>query len=242
MNGLAARLDPRSKAAIWLSMIATGLLLPAGPRLAIYVICLLGFISPLAGCLRASIAFGLKVILPTIAMLALVYGLLAPPGEAQPGFAERIVAGVLTGAFIGARLMAIAVATLAFVATTRQMEFASCLCTLGIPSWLAAVFVSSFNMHAVVIRKTRQIVDAQRARGLKPKGILLGRIRMYAPILRPLLFGMILSAIERSALWQTRGYIEVAGRRQLRFRRPDAWALGFALFLPCSAGVLRWAI
>jgi energy-coupling factor transporter transmembrane protein EcfT len=143
---------------------------------------------------------------------------------------------------IAARLFVISASTIGFTAAVPLMELAGGLRTLGMPVSIAAVFISSFNIYFLTKQKTRQIIDAQRSRGLRPKGLILGRARMYIPILRPLLFGMLLAAVERSSLWQSRGYLSFIGHQSLGIRQRDCIAMFMALMVVLAAVLSRWIV
>jgi energy-coupling factor transporter transmembrane protein EcfT len=188
----------------------------------------------------------LKLIVPTLIMLLIVYGLLLRGPEHTRVFSLGGVAVSLLGLerslVIAARLFVISATTVAFVKATPLMQLADGLRSLGIPAAIAAVVVSSCNLHASVGLRMRQIVDAQRSRGLSPRGSPLARLRMYAPVLRPLLFAMVLGAVERSALWHDRGYLRAHLSQRLRLGRHDVAALLIALLVIVGAGCLRWLV
>ena len=240
---ICSRVDPRAKIWLWASLITAGLLLPPGWWLGCYVATLVGAVAPALKAFRACVRFGTRIVLPTMVMLIVVYGFLIPSNDNSPRdsltVTSCLLSGMAKGATIGARLMIIGAATLLFVSTTPQLQFAAGLRAMRLPPALVAVFVSSMNMHAVVVRKIRQILDAQRSRGLRCKG-LFGRFRMYIPVLRPLLFGMLIGAIERSCLWRSRHYLDATSAQTLQFSTADIAAFCTGIVLVSGAGAARW--
>jgi energy-coupling factor transporter transmembrane protein EcfT len=245
MSRSLRHLDPRAKILLWLAVATSGVVLPAGYVLHCLALALLAVAAPTAGCLRTTVGFVIKVVLPTMVMLLVVYGFLVPPGESTRallfGLQGRLALGLQTSLGVGARLVVIGAATLAFVGITPQMQFAAGLRAMGLAPPMIAVFVSSYNMYGVAVRKIRQIADAQRSRGLGGDGFLLSKLRMYIPILRPLVFSLLLGAIERAALWRSRNYLDSVGAHDLRFHRGDIALIAVAVAVLFGSGLIRWA-
>jgi energy-coupling factor transporter transmembrane protein EcfT len=238
----AQKLDSRSKLFLWLSIITTAFLLP-GSTLLLYL-CILVVVVSVAGCLKATVHFALRIVLPTAVMLTFIYGLLMPPSHSAHYVHLANVSintnGVISGLRISARLMIVGMATITFVKLTPQMQLVAGLRALGLGPSLIAVFISSFNLYSLIVRKMRQIMDAQRARGLTGGTPIVGQLRMYIPILRPLVFGMVLSAAERSALWRSRNYIESASGDSQKLRYADYVVISVACVVIFGGAYIRW--
>ena len=236
--------DARPKIALWASVVATALLLPRGEYMAAYLAVILAGVVIPAGCTRPFLAFSVRFVLPTAFMLILVYGLLVPDRDLSSvitvGGLNLSVAGIYRSLAIAARLLVIGAATVVFVRSTPLIPLAEGLRAMRLPSSLAAILVSSFNMHGLVAQKIHQIADAQRSRGLLPRGVVHGRLRMYVPLLRPLLFGLLQSAIERASLWQSRGYLRERGLGRASLQWRDIGGMGAAGLLVLCGGILRW--
>ena len=243
MRIVARQLDPRVRMLLWLVSMATGLVLPGGRFLAGYVGIILALVISV-GALRAWSHFALRLVLPTLVMLVLVYGFLVPPSA--PSATTRLwgvqlsASGIGLSLAIAGRLLAVGGATVAFFKTTPALELAAGLRGLGLPPSLAVVLLSSFTMYRHVQRKIRQIADSQRSRGVYPRGILVGRLRVYVPLLRPLLFGLILGAVNRSALWQARGFLEQTEIDNVNLKLRDKIGIVCAIVVVTLAGVIRW--
>jgi energy-coupling factor transporter transmembrane protein EcfT len=218
--------------------------MPSGWFFFIYMLLIVAAVCSAKECLRLWLRFAVKIVLPTTVMLVIVYGFLVPFHEGAVLVTVTgihiSVSGVLIAVVITGRLLMVGGITILFFTTTPLMEFAHGLRALKLPEQLVAVFVSSFNMHRVVIRKIRQITDAQKSRGLYSKGFIVGRLRMYIPILRPLVFGMLLSATERSSLWQSRGYLRVMDKEICPLKLHDFITILLATLIALWAGLLRW--
>jgi len=234
-------LDVRTKMWLWACCVSSGLLLPSGWMLWAYAGAVIGVSSLVFDRLRPLLRFAIRIVLPTFVMLVVVYGFLVPYESAanhQSDWMERFFLGVFVASAIGARLLVIGTATIVFVSVTPQLQIASGLRAMRVPVPVVAVFVSSFNMYGSVVRKIRQIVDAQRSRGLSGRG-LRGRVRMYIPILRPLLFSMLTSAVERASVWRTRNYLGMVGSTELEIGFYDTIVATLGALLVGGAGVAR---
>lgn len=242
-SGQACNIDPRAKMAMWLSLVVTSFLLPEGRYGLLYALLLTSLVAYIPGCLRATLNVFLRLVLPTMLMLFLIYGFLVPHSADDGlsiGYWNRTLIGLSKSTFFGARIGVVCVATIAISKTTRQMQFVVALQSVRIPPTLIAAIMSSLNMYTFTKRKIIQIIDAQKSRGLFCSGVVMGRMRAYMPILRPLVFGMILGAIERSALWRTRGYLALLDQSALSLGRLDVLFIVFALILPLCAGIVRY--
>lgn len=238
----AQRLDSRSKLFLWLSIVTTAFLL-IGNMILLYL-CILALVASVAGCLKATVHFASRIVLPTLLMLIFIYGLLIPPSNSayhvHIANVNININGIISGLRISARLMVVGMSTITFVKLTPQTQLVAGLRDLGLSPSLIAVFISSFNLYSLIVRRMRQIIDAQRSRGLTGGNLIIGRVRMYIPILRPLVFGMVLSAAERSALWRSRNYIESASRELQRFRQADFVVISVACVMVLSGAYIRW--
>ena len=236
-------LDPRSKLALWVSLMVASLLCHAGWYLAIYLLLAAPAVMVVTGCVRAALSFTAKLVLPTAVMLVVVYGFLVPTANNDSYQLADIsvsMRGIGIALAITARLFMIGVATIGFSAAVPLTQLASGLRALGMPAPIVAIFISSFNIHSLMLQKLRQIADAQRSRGLQPRGLIWGRVRVYLPMLQPLLFGMLQGAVERSSLWHSRGYLRHFGYYKLALGCRDGAALLLAGGIVGSAVCSRW--
>lgn len=240
MSPIVSSLDPRSKLALWACLMLASVCFPPGWHLAAYVCLVVSTVVLLTGCVRAVVSFIFRLFLPTAAMLLLVYGFLIPaPDKTACPLLDGVgvsLGGVLASLTIAARLATIAIATIGFSAAVPPTQLASGLRAIGFPSPVVGVFVSSFNIYSLMLQKLHQIADAQRSRGLQPRGLIWGRLRVYVPMLQPLLFGLLQGAVERASLWHSRGYLEHVGYHKLVLRRRDGAVLILAVV------VLGWAM
>lgn len=236
-------IDPRVKLAYWLSLVITGLLLPAGWPNVIFVTILVCFVASFIGCFMDIFRFACRLVLPTMIMLFILYSFLVPGPTKNDTYIVHqnvIMYGLIKSFEIGVRLLAIGISTIAFSFSTSQFQMAQALRAIRLPPSLVAIFISSFGIYTLVKRKIRQILDAQRSRGLSREGILIKRIQMYMPILRPLFFGLIMGAIERSALWHSRNYFSAIKEPPVLWKAKNSILILVAIMLPLIGGAVRW--
>jgi len=113
-------------------------------------------------------------------------------------------------------------------------------------------FVVGSALGAVprTLARAREVIDAQRARGLETEGGLRSRAGGFVPLAGPVIFGALAEVEERTMALESRGFSAPAKRTLLR-RLPDAgwqrvvrWtiALGSVGLLAASAlGLVRVA-
>jgi energy-coupling factor transporter transmembrane protein EcfT len=236
------RLDPRGKLLFWLVLLQTSLVLPPGWPLLGYLGLLLALVVAVGGTHPAWLYLA-GVVLPTAVMLLVVHGTLLPREDRITIFGLQISpAGLEHGLDVSGRILVLGLSTIIFVKATPVTQLAAGLAALGLPQSVAAMIVSSFCLSGDVSRRIKQIAQAQRARGLWPRGLFLGRVRAYLPILQPLVNGLILGAIERSALWQSRGYLAARPRLARPWSVWDTAVVLLGVVLLLSGWLTRWLL
>ncbi|MCS7129604.1 MAG: energy-coupling factor transporter transmembrane protein EcfT [Candidatus Caldarchaeum sp.] len=120
-----------------------------------------------------------------------------------------------------------------FFLTTTPDEMALTLQKMKLPYEYTFAFVSAIRFTPVMAEELRNVMDAQRARGLElDKGPFLRRIRNLIPILVPLLVNVIRRSYELAEAMEVKCFGASKKRtslRVLRLTRADV------LFLCCAA-------
>lgn len=239
----ARRLDPRTKLGAWFAATVSYFLLADGALRWTWLALLLALMTLCGG--RAFGRFIVNLVMPTAFMLVVVYGCLMPTAEPSTSSLLGIKyspTGVHEGLVIAARLAVLGGSMVAFIAMTPPMEFAAGLRALRVPPGVIAMLISSLGLLGVVEHRIRKIADAQRSRGLRPQGVIVGRLKVFIPVLRPLLFGLITDALERSALWESRHYLDAQGPGLPKLRRHDLAVILGALSMLLLGAVARWIL
>lgn len=78
---------------------------------------------------------------------------------------------------------------------------------LGMKGHLLIIIVSSFSIWRGFISKADRIVTARLARGYLKNRNIFNRIRQIPFVIKPLLAGALISALERSASWKQRNLL-----------------------------------
>ncbi|MDW8359594.1 MAG: energy-coupling factor transporter transmembrane component T [Candidatus Caldarchaeum sp.] len=122
-----------------------------------------------------------------------------------------------------------------FFLTTTPDEMALTLQKMKLPYEYTFAFVSAIRFTPVMAEELRNVMDAQRARGLElDKGPFLRRIRNMIPILVPLLVNVIRRSYELAEAMEVKCFGASKKRtslRVLKLRRAD-------VFFLCCAAVL----
>jgi energy-coupling factor transport system permease protein len=128
------------------------------------------------------------------------------------------------------RLLALTSVFFVFFRSTPPEDLGNALVKVGLPYSLAFVLSVSLQFVPVISRKARNVVDAQRSRGI-PLEPGLAALRYYPALLGPLLVQSFQLADELAEAMEARGFGR-AGRtfwRDYRLRAQDWLALAVAI-------------
>ncbi len=137
---------------------------------------------------------------------------------------------------VGLRLLTLTSTFFAFFCTTTPEDLGNSLIMVGMPYSVAFVFSTSLQFVPVITRKTKNVIDAQRARGisLEPGWSAL---RHYPAFLGPLLIQAFQLAEELAEAMEARGFGR-PGRtflKEYRLRKKDWLVLagGLLILIAC---------
>lgn len=127
--------------------------------------------------------------------------------EAAPTTVEYGVAMAL-------RIIACLVFGLAFLSCTRTEDFALALRNLGAPQGVSVAVSLAFRLVPTLVGTARNVIEAQRARGVDPAaGNVLRRIRNYVPLITPVLAYALRGADLTAMALESRGLGRDPARR-----------------------------
>ncbi len=141
------------------------------------------------------------------------------------------------GVAMGLRIIACLVFGLAFLSSTRTEDFALGLRTLGAPQGVSVAVSLAFRLVPMLAGTARNVIEAQRARGVDPAaGNVFRRIRNHVPLIAPVLAYALRGADMTAMALESRGLgANPARRTQLREFRAGA---ADAMVIAVLAGVV----
>jgi energy-coupling factor transport system permease protein len=135
------------------------------------------------------------------------------------------------GAAMGLRIVACIVFGLAFLTCTRTEDFAAALRSLGAPQGVSVAVSLSFRLVPTLAGTARNVIEAQKSRGVDPEaGSLLRRVRNYVPLITPVLAYALRSADLTAMALESRG-LGAHPERRTHYRAFRAGAADIVLLL-----------
>jgi energy-coupling factor transport system permease protein len=185
----------------------------------------------------ALLAFGVGA--PAFALLFVMNGIVAPEGAelVRVGPLDVAPAAAIDALRVALRLAAAVAAVGWVVLLVPPRRIAQALGERGLPAWAAYLLVASLDAVPQARRRAGEVIDAQRARGLRiGKG--LARVRALLPSAGPLIVSLVSEAEERALALDARGFDPRARRSALvpLADPPGERALRMAIWI--AAGLL----
>jgi energy-coupling factor transport system permease protein len=212
------------------AIVAFGLRGWSGPTLVFVAVVLSG---AMAGALRRMALFALATI-PLVISILLVNTFLYPNAR------DAIVTvGPLSPTWTGAtaalqatlRVVAFGLSAAVFALTTPIDDLLTELERCGLGRRGAFVVAAALGAIPRTVERSREVVDAQRARALDTEGRPWRRLKGLVPLVGPVVFGALGEVEERTMALEARAFT-APGRRTLLRRLPDSgrqrlsrWAL-----------------
>lgn len=205
-------------AAVLLVTITYVVSAPYGPVISLTLALLA---AALTGAGRRVFALATAVAVPTWILLAIMNAIVAPEGAVVrvAGFAMA-PAALVPAAWVALRLGA-AVAALGWViVTTPPQRLVRALAQRGLPAWSQYVLAASLAAVTDARSRAREVLDAQRCRGLAVAGGPLARLRATLPLAGPLMVSLVTDA-ERHAIALDARAFDMRGKRTSLTEVPD---------------------
>jgi energy-coupling factor transport system permease protein len=144
------------------------------------------------------------------------------------------------------RVVAFAVSVALFALTTRTDELVDDLEQRGLGRRGAFVISAAIGTVPRMASRAREIVDAQRARGMDTEGGIVARFRGLLPLSGPLVLGALTDVEERTMALEARAFT-APGRRTVLRPYPDSgtqralrWVLAVAAVVLIAMAVAGW--
>jgi energy-coupling factor transport system permease protein len=202
-RGLAQQAHPFTLFAITGAVALLTFILPppAGP-VALYVLVAL---LALAGGTGRAAARAALVCLPLWLLLFLLLAVFGTGPRVDVGVLTVSRAGLRAALAQGARLGAVATASLALFACFDPSRFLDAVAARGWSFHAAYLLVATLQAAPRFRHRAAMILEAQRARGLRFGGGPVRRLRGLAPLTTPLVLGMLSEVDDRAMALETRG-------------------------------------
>lgn len=194
---------------------------PYGPPISL-VLALLAAV--LTGVGRRVFLLAAAVAVPTWILLAIMNAIVAPEGAVvRVAGLAMAPAALVPAAWVALRLGA-AVAALGWViVTTPPQRLVRALAQRGLPAWSQYVLAASLAAVTDARSRAREVLDAQRCRGLAVGGGPLARLRATLPLAGPLMVSLVTDA-ERHAIALDARAFDMRGTRTSLTEVPDSRA------------------
>ncbi|MCK9630653.1 MAG: energy-coupling factor transporter transmembrane protein EcfT [Methanoregula sp.] len=225
------RLDPRTKLLTLLTVSASALLFSSLPMLVMIVL----FELALACMSRITTRFlrALTLVSPIFVLVIVLDSLFSKVSSgpvwfsAQIGFLhpEVTTGGLLFAVAMGLRLLALFGISIIFIMTTSPDDFVRSLRQMGLPPILTFSLGYALKSTTALTGDTRQIMDAQRSRGLElDRGSLIKNPGKLAALFIPVTVSLLKRSGHTADAMQARGFnqsIAPSCYRQQKFGRRD---------------------
>lgn len=211
---------------------------PYGPLISLTLALLA---AALTGAGRRVSVLAAAVAVPTWMLLAIMNAIVAPEGAiVRVAGLAMAPAALVPAAWVALRLGA-AVAALGWViVTTPPQRLVRALAQRGLPAWLQYVLAASLAAVTDARSRAREVLDAQRCRGLAVGGGPLARLRATLPLAGPLMVSLVTDAERHAIALDARAFdargkrtslTEVVDPRTERRWRVAIWSATVALVL-----------
>lgn len=209
-RGLAGAAHPFTPFALAGAVVVLAFVLPGpwGPPLLYAAVLVLVVAAGVPGAIRPA----LVVCLPLWIFLFLLHGVLGDGPRVEVGPARLSAAGLDLAVAQAGRLAAIATASFALLQSFRPSRFVDAVAERGWSFHAAYLLVATMQAVPRLRARVGEILDAQRARGLRWRGSPVRRARALVPLIMPLVLGAIAEVDDRAVALETRG-VELRGRR-----------------------------
>ncbi|HJU69098.1 MAG TPA: energy-coupling factor transporter transmembrane component T [Gemmatimonadaceae bacterium] len=234
------RINPLTALAAVVLLITLTYVVPApwGPLVALTVALLA---AAMTGVARRVVIIAAAVAVPTWFFLVVMNALVAPQGATVNAGGIPIATGAfLPAAWISLRLGA-AIAALGWVVmTTSPQRLVRALAQRGFPAWSQYLLAASLAAVPEARRRAREVLDAQRCRGLAVGGGPVARLRATLPLAGPLMVSLVADAERRALALDARAFdargartslIDVADPNEERLLRALMWGLSITLLV-----------
>jgi energy-coupling factor transporter transmembrane protein EcfT len=228
-------------AAVLLICIAYVVPAPFGPLAAL---ALALAVAAATGAGRRVAILAASVAIPTWVFIAVMNAIVAPQGPTTRFLGIAVApAALVPAAGIALRLGA-AIAALAWIiVTTPAQRLVRALAQRGLRAWSQYLLAASLAAVPEARRRAREVLDAQRCRGLTIGGGLFARLRTSLSLAGPLMVSLVTDAERHAVALDARAFDPPARRTSLtQIPDPDAERVLRAVMWGATVTLLVWGI
>lgn len=142
--------------------------------------------------------------------------------------------GISNGYFLGFIILNIATVFIWLFGVTTNDEITATLQQMNFNYRAVYVFAATLRMVTVLTKRSKGIVQSQKARGIEQKGRPDIRIKSFFSSIVPLIIGSLIEAEERSLALEARGF-SIDGPKtnlvKLKYSGDESLALGISLMV-----------
>lgn len=189
------------------------------------------------------------VLTPLVISILLINTFLYPGGEDalfSVGPFTATAEGLTAATQAALRVAAFAASVGVFALSTRTDELVDDLEQRGLGRRATFVIGAAVATVPRMAERAREIVDAQRARGMDTEGHVLARVRGLLPLAGPLVLGALTDVEQRTMALEARAFA-ARGRRTVLRRYPDSaaqrglrWAVSVGALMLVAFAVVGW--
>lgn len=178
----------------------------------------------------------LGIILVFFSFVFLIQAFLVPSGAEiwSWKFLTLTEGGLLKALNITSTILAFLTTLLLVVETTNITDLMVSLQKTGMPNGAAYVFLASLQMIPEMNKRSKIIMQAQRARGIETEGNVWVRTKAFLPTLSPLIISSITDIGDKAATLEARAF---SSHHKNTFYR-DLQATKFDKFLPIFTAIV----
>ncbi|MFG3699396.1 energy-coupling factor transporter transmembrane component T family protein [Micromonospora sp. NPDC047620] len=191
---------------------------------------------------------------PVVVLILVFAALSRGPGDFDSSSSARVlvhlwfgdglpltVGGLAHGANLGLRILTMVCLTAALIVSTPVEHFVALMRMARLPFPVVFIVMTALRFVPTMQHRANQVLDAQRARGAKIDGGMIGAIRAYTTIMVPLFSTGIRMSEELAAAMLNRGYGITRQPTALTILRPTWRDPAIAVVTAVVVGVVVWA-
>lgn len=169
---------------------------------------LLLILSSICGVFKKYLSTLVKTLFILILLMFILQALFYPGKEIiwQWSFVSIKKEGILYALSLSSKLLVIGGSILLFFLVTPIKDLVSSLEQGGLSPAFSYVILSTLQIIPQMEKRSRQIMDAQRSRGVETEGNLLTRAKAFIPSLGPLILSSIVGTEERAITLEARAF------------------------------------